>query len=62
MTNPKRPVDPHHARSGAEPAASTDDAAEDQATQIAAETATFGPLASRMSNRSVRGSRPGSGS
>ena len=47
MTNPKRPVDPRHARSGADPAASTDDAVEDQAAKIASKVATFGPLSLR---------------
>ena len=47
MTNPKRPTDPSHARSGAEPATSTDDAAEDQAAKIASQVATFVPLSLR---------------
>ena len=51
MTNPKRPTDPNHAQSGAEPATSTDDAAEDQAAKIASKIATFVP-------RSLRGEAP----
>ena len=47
MTNPKRPTDPRHAQSGADPATSTDDAAEDQAAKIAEKTATFVPLSLR---------------
>ena len=44
---PKSSTDPHQAQSAADPAASTDDAAEDQATQIAAKTATFVALSLR---------------